>query len=489
MSIHLSESHLFKAPATSHFVGGRWIASQEALDVQTPASNAVIRRIARGSEPEVDAAVNAARSALEGPWGQMSATQRGRLLVQLSERILADLDRLAWVEAQDTGKPISLARSDIRVLARYFEFYGSGADKVPGQVIPFEEGYSASVVRVPHGVTAHIVPWNNPAQMFGRSVAPALAMGNAAVVKPAEDACLTSLEIAEAARELGLPAGALNVVTGLGHEAGAALTAHPGIDYISFTGSPEVGTLVQQAAAVNHVAVCLELGGKSPQIVFDDADLHKAAATVVKAITQNAGQTCSAGSRVLIQHSIFDRFTAMLADGFGKLRLGEPSQDADLGPVINRRQMLRVEQFVERAKGSGVPLICRTPLGEGLPPDGHYVAPALFGPVPRDHELAREEVFGPVLAAIPFDDEADAVALANSTDYALVAAVWTRDGDRQARMAKKVDAGQFFINCYGAGGGVELPFGGNRKSGHGREKGWLALEEFSTTKTVVHYHG
>ncbi len=479
-----------KAQPARHFIGNAW---QEGcgtpIEARCPADGRLLGYLAAGGAPEIDAAVKAARKALGGEWGGLSPTQRGRLMLKLSELILRDAEHLAWVEALDTGKPITTARNDIKVLARYFEYYGGAADKVLGQVIPFETGYSVTVTREPHGVTAHIIPWNYPVQMFGRSVAPALAMGNACVVKPAEDACLAVLEICTLAQEAGFPAGVLNVVTGYGREAGAALSAHTDINYISFTGSPQVGALVQQAAAANSVAVCLELGGKSPQIVFADADLDRAATTVVKAITQNTGQTCSAGSRVLVEKSIFDSFMQKVAAGFEQLRVGLPEDDADLGPVVNAVQRQRIQRYVQQAKDDGIPVLAQTRLRAELPEAGHFVAPVVFGPVPPAHALAQEEVFGPVLAAFQFETEEEALALANGTEYGLVAAVWTRNCDRFARLTKKLAAGQCFINCYGAGGGVELPFGGMKRSGHGREKGLLALEEMSTTKTIVHYHG
>lgn len=325
--------------------------------------------------------------------------------------------------------------------------------------------------------------------MFGRTVVPALAMGNAAVLKPAEDTPLSALRIAELAAAAGLPDGALNVVTGLGEEAGAALAGHPGIDLVSFTGSNEVGTLVQQAAAKNAVKCVLELGGKSPQIVFDDVDMPRAVPIVVRAIVQNAGQTCTAGSRLLVQRSAYERFVGAVAEAFAKVRVGTPEMDLDCGPVMNAAQQRRVERYLDSARASGIPVLAEGRIADGVPATGHWVVPTLFGPVPRDHALAQEEVFGPVLAALPFDDEADAIRLANGTPYGLLAAVWTENAGRLQRVAKAVKAGQVFMNCYGAGGGVELPFGGTRRSGHGREKGLLALEELSTTKTLVHFHG
>ena len=460
------------------------------LPVSSPADGEAYDQIARGTAHEIDLAVAAARHALDrGAWGRMNATERGRVLTKIGAKLLDHVDELTQIESRDTGKPLATARNDIVVLARYFEFYGAAADKVHGEVIPFLNGHHVSLLREPLGVTAHIIPWNYPAQMIGRTVAPALAMGNAVVLKPAEDTSLSALRFAELAAEAGLPDGALNVVTGLGEEAGAALAAHPGIDLISFTGSNEVGTLVQAAAAKNAVKCVLELGGKSPQIVFADADLDRAVPIIVKAIIQNAGQTCTAGSRLLVEQGAFDAVVARVAEAFAKVRVGTPAMNLDCGPVMNAAQLARVNRYIDAARDSGVPILAQGQLAEGVPKGGYYVRPTLFGPVGRTDALACEEVFGPVLAAMSFADEADAIALANGTPYGLLAAVWSENGGRAYRVAKAVRAGQVFVNCYGAGGGVELPFGGTKRSGHGREKGLLALEELSSTKTVVHFHG
>ncbi len=472
-------------------IDGQWrsAVNGQTIAVLNPCDGKPFTTIDRGTQVDIDLAVEAAQRALDGAWGRMTATERGRILVKFGELILKHAEEIAQIEARDTGKPMTVARNDIIAVARYFEFYGGAADKVHGQQIPYMNGYNVQVVRVPHGVTAHIIPWNYPAQMFGRTLAPALAMGNAAVLKPSEDACLSGLRLAELAMEAGLPPGALNVVTGYGHEAGAALTAHTGINFATFTGSPEVGVMVQESTAKNSVPCVLELGGKSPQIVFNDADLDKALPIIVKAITQNAGQTCSAGSRLLVQKDIYEKFTGMVAEAFKKVKVGAPEMDLDCGPIVNKKQFERVNGFIEESIATGVPLLARGALAEGLSKDGYYVAPALFGAVPRDHKLACKEVFGPVLAAMPFDDEEDAVRLANATEFGLVSGVWTENGGRQQRIAQRLHTGQVFINCYGAGGGVELPFGGMKRSGHGREKGFLALEEMSTTKTVVLHHG
>ena len=474
-----------------HFIGGAWVPSQnsETLPVIDPSTGEVFDQLARGNAADIDHAVKAARAALNGPWGRMTATERGRILSRMSALILERHEELSQLESRDTGKPITQARTDITVAARYCEFYGGAADKLHGEQIPYLNDYHVVVLHEPHGVTAHILPWNYPAQMFGRSVVPALATGNAAVLKPSEDACLSPLAFCAIAKEAGLPDGALNVVTGVGEEAGAALTSHPGIDFVTFTGSPDVGKLVQKAAGERLIKCVLELGGKSPQIVFADADLDRAEATILKAITQNAGQTCSAGSRLLVQQSIFDTFVARVKKRFAASTAGSPAMDRDCGPLINAAQKERVEGFIRRATEAGVPMLAQGSVAEGVPAGGYYVAPTMFGPVPRDAELACDEVFGPVLAVIPFTDEEDAIRLANATDFGLLAGIWTRDGARQTRMAKRMHCGQVYLNCYGAGGGVELPFGGVKKSGHGREKGFLALEEFCVLKTVVQFHG
>ncbi|MBK5927970.1 aldehyde dehydrogenase family protein [Rhodobaculum claviforme] len=488
MTLHSTDT---VAPPAGVFIDNAWHAPAGggAIDVVAPATGAVIARIAAGGAADVDAAVVAARRALDGPWGRMTATERGRILSRMGALILDHFDALAALEARDTGKPMTQARADITAAARYFEFYGGAADKLHGDTVPFLDGYFVATEYVPHGVTGHIIPWNYPAQMFGRTLAPALAMGNAAVLKPAEDACLTPLRLAELLAEAGLPAGALNVVPGLGAEAGAALSAHPGVDFLSFTGSPEVGTAVQTAAARNHIGCTLELGGKSPQIVFADADLDAVLPVVRAAIVQNAGQTCSAGARVLVQADIAATFTDRLRAAFADLRAGTPEMDLALGPLINARQKARVEGFCARAEADGIPLLATGTIHPDAPDAGFYVAPRLYGPVPADHPLAQEEVFGPVLSILTFADEAEAVRLANATDYGLVAGVWSGDGARALRVARAMRVGQVFVNGYGAGGGIELPFGGMKKSGHGREKGFDALREFGALRTLVVRHG
>ena len=473
------------------FINNRWApaASGRTLPVTAPAEGVVFTAIAAGGPEDVDRAVAAGRAALEGgAWGRMSATDRGRVLSRLSRLVADHAEELALLEARDTGKPMKQARNDMIATARYFEYFGGAADKAHGETIPFLPGFFVATERLPHGVTGHIIPWNYPAQMFGRTVAPALAMGNAAIIKPAEDACLTPLRLAELAAEAGLPEGALAIIPGLGEEAGAALSGHPGIDFLSFTGSPEVGTLIQTAAARNHIGCTLELGGKSPHVVFADADLEAAIPVIANTMVQNAGQTCSAGSRVIVEKKAFDKVAAGLAARFAELTAGTPEMDRDLGPVINAEQKRRIEGFFERAHRDGVHVIGEGRIADGVPAAGNFVPPRVYGPTPREHELACKEVFGPVLAVLAFEDEADAVRLANATDYGLMAAVWSNDAKRALRVARGIRAGQVYVNAFGAGGGIELPFGGMKKSGHGREKGFAALHDMSTLRTTIIKH-
>jgi aldehyde dehydrogenase (NAD+) len=472
------------------FVNGQWRApaSQQRLALLNPSDGSHLAWIAGGAAADVDAAVQAAQAALHGEWGGLKPAERGRLLMRISQAVAARADALAQLEALDVGKPLRQGHADALALARYLEFYAGACDKMHGQTLPLGDGMLALTLREPHGVTGHIVPWNYPMQIIGRSVGAALAMGNACVLKPAEEACLTALAFVQIASDAGLPAGALNLVPGLGEAAGAALSAHGGVAHLSFTGSVATGRLIQAAAARNTIPVTLELGGKSPQIVFDDADLEAALPFLVNAGIQNAGQTCSAASRILVQRGVFDQVARAMTQRYRSLRLAPALDDGDVGPLISRRQADVVQRYLKLAQDDGLPLLAQAPLPAHLPAHGHYVPPTLFGPLAPDHALAQEEIFGPVQVLIPFDDEAQALRIANGTAYGLVAGIWTRDGSRALRLARRLKCGQVFINNYGAGGGVELPFGGVKSSGHGREKGFEALYGFSTLKTIAIAH-
>lgn len=469
--------------ATQSFIDGRPVTSAQFYENTDPSTGLTLNRVARGGADEVDRAVTAAQNA-STRWRAITPAERAKVLTRLADLIEAERDALALVESQDSGKPLSQARTDAAVAARYFRFYGHAIDTYYGQTIPLTPDMHVYTRREPLGVTGHIVAWNYPMQLMARAVAPAIAAGNCAVAKPADETPRTAVAFAEMAVRAGVPAGVFNVVTGLGPEAGAALSAHPGVDHIGFVGSTQVGSVIAHAAAERVAPTILELGGKSPQIVFPDADLVRATEFIAKAILQNAGQTCSAGSRLLVHESVHDQLVEMVRRRFGQVTIGAGVEDRELGPLVSRKQQQRVASMLAHdTKGE---VIC----GGDIPDDdalsaGAYFSPTLIDNVDPTSVLAQEEVFGPVLTVNTFSDEQEAVALANGTAYGLLGALWTADLSRAHRLAAQIEAGQVYVNTYGAGGGVELPFGGFKKSGYGREKGYEALDMCTATKTVV----
>lgn len=466
-------------PEAGHYIDGARVPGRDGrtIAVEDPSTGSVVAQVARGGADDVDAAVRAAASCAR----PATPAERGKALRALGAGLDAAREEFALLETLDTGKPLSLARAEIAGCVAYLDYYAGAADKLQGETIPIGPGSLAYTVREPVGVTAHIVPWNAPLSMLCRSVAPALAAGNTAVVKPAEQTPLTALRFADLVAAAGYPPGTYNVVTGLGAEAGHALAAHPGIGSLTFTGSVETGRSVLRAAAEHVTPVVTELGGKSAQIVFADADLDEVAAQVVTGFTANSGQYCDAGSRVLVERSVHDELVGRIVARAAALTLGPGIEDPDLGPLISREHLRRVRDYVELGVREGARLAAPP---AAVPDVGHFVAPTTFVDVTASMRIAREEIFGPVLAVLPFDDEDHAVALADATDYGLGAGIHTADVDRALRLAGRVDAGYVMVNEY-FGGGTAVPFGGTKLSGNGRERGLVALESYVRLKTVV----
>jgi aldehyde dehydrogenase (NAD+) len=465
-------------------IDGKAVPTEAEVPVEDPSTGEVMAVTADCGPAEIDAAVRSA-AATASSWRLVSVPERARLLRRLAGLIAREAESLGRLESQQTGKPLRQGLRDAEITVRYFDFYASAVETFYGSAFSLDERTVVQTRWEPHGVTAHIIPWNYPLQILGRSVAPALAMGNCAVLKPAEEAPLTALKIGELALEAGLPPGALNVVPGYGESAGAALTAHPGIGHISFTGSVEVGRIISHAAADRLIPVTMELGGKSPNILFADAELDRALPVIVNSILQNGGQTCSAGSRLLVAESVHAEVTSRLAELFAAVSLGPALDDPDLGPLISGPQRDRVTSYVTAADRGGRIVRGGAPLNGGKLGNGYFFEPTLVDDVAPGTPLFHEEVFGPVLAVTPFADIDEAVTLANGTDYGLVAGVWTTSIATAQRMIRDVVSGQVFVNTYGASGGVELPFGGFRQSGYGREKGAEGLRGFAQLKTAV----
>lgn len=468
------------------YINGEWqeSASGEVFESINPETLEVVAQVPRGNVEDVDTAVKAARQAFESAeWSDILPAERGRILLRFAQLILEHKEELAELEVLDTGRPLMIAQSGVNLAARYFEFYGGAADKIMGETIPVRHDYLDYTIREPLGVTAHIVPWNYPTQMVARSVAPALAAGNTIVIKPAEDTPMTALKLAELGTLAGLPKGVINVVTGYGHEAGAALASHGDINHITFTGSVETGSNVMRSASDNIVTLTLELGGKSPQIVFADADLEDAARNVVRSITRNAGQTCAAGSRLLVEKTVHVKFLQIVQDMMDKLTYGTSYENPDLSPVISEKQISRIEQYIDLAVQEGSQIV----RGGRRKEAGKLVLePTIIDQLPKASPLLVEEIFGPVLVVQTFETIEEALVIANSTPYGLAAYIHTTDIHKVLWLARKIRAGQIFVNSTGVPeGGAELPFGGVGKSGYGREKGLEALKHYTHLKNVT----
>jgi len=468
-----------------NYINGQWVESsaRETFPVYDPATEEVMAQVASATAADVDQAVKAARTAFDsGPWGQTTAQDRGRVLFKLAEKVRQNTASLAEIEARNTGKPIVEAEFDIADVATCFEYYGGLATKVTGTVNPVPAKALSFTMREPVGVAGQIIPWNYPLLMAAWKLGPALATGCCCVLKPAEQTPLTAMVLANWLEEVGLPPGVVNIVNGLGEVTGAALVAHPGVDKIAFTGSAAVGKIIVKSAADTLKRVTLELGGKSPNVFFADADWEAAVDGALFGVFINQGEVCSAGSRILVEKSIYSKFVEAMAEKAKGIKLGPPlERDTKMGPLVSKEQYDRVSSYLALGKEEA-----KTAFGGGRPKEfakGFYVEPTIFYDVDNQARIAREEIFGPVASVIPFEGEGEAIRIANDTPYGLAGAVWTRDIYKAFRVVKSMRAGIIWVNhmqpTY-----VEAPWGGYKQSGFGRELGPWGMEEYLETKQV-----
>ncbi len=467
------------------YIGGEYVPSTSGtrFDSIDPSTEQPVASVALAGAGDVERAVAAARAAMDGPWREVVPRDRAQLLYDLSAAIEAAEDELAMLETVDSGKPLDRSRREVRSTARYFRYYAGAADKLHGEQIPLGPDYVDFTVREPMGVTAHIVPWNMPLNMVGRSVAPALAAGNTAVVKPALETPLTALRLGALFDHVGFPAGVYNAIPGEGREAGRHLVRHPAVNLITFTGSVSTGKDVMRGAAERVTPVVLELGGKSPSIVLADANLDLAAAEAAKGIFSNTGQFCNASSRLVVDRRVRDEVVGRLVEHARALRLGAGVDNPDLGPLVSDVHRARVLSHLDAARVEGVAVA----VGGGRPQQperGYFVEPTVLTGVDPDWAVAQEEIFGPVVAVLDFENEAEAAAIANNSRYGLAAGIFTADIDRALRLARDLRVGQVYVNEYFAGG-EETPFGGFKESGFGREKGLEGIRSYTQTKNVA----
>ncbi|MFD2207059.1 aldehyde dehydrogenase family protein [Kiloniella antarctica] len=469
------------------FIDGNWISAISGEEIETidPGLGNVFAKVSAAQTEDVELAVNAASKAFKEVWKDFKPSKRGEILAKAADLLEQQSDLFAVVEALDTGKPLAEAQGDVSSSVGALRYYAGCADKIQGDSFPLGDGvFSFSSVEAV-GVTAHIIPWNYPLATTIRGVAPALAAGCTAVVKPAEQTPLSALMLAKIFEEAGLPAGVYNVITGTGKNAGSPLVDHPKVQHITFTGSVGTGTLVMQAAARNISSVTLELGGKSPIVALADCDLEKTAEGVLWAIFYNAGQICSAGSRLIVERSIHRKLVEKVVEKTTQLQAGHGLRNTNYGAINSKEQLDKIDSFVQRAKSRGIKCLCGGhPISNEATGKGWFYAPTIMDDVPMGDELVQEEIFGPVLSVQVVDSVEQAGEAANCTDFALAAGVYTQDITHALKLAHEIDSGQVTINDYWAGG-IEVPFGGNRKSGIGREKGLEALSNYCTTKSIT----
>jgi aldehyde dehydrogenase (NAD+)/betaine-aldehyde dehydrogenase len=452
------------------------------LDAIDPATEEVFETLPASSPGDVANVVQRARHAIETNLEWKTPTLRANTLYEMARLLRENVDELALAECRDTGKPLAQGRDDVMMSAAYFTYYAGWADKFGGRSIPLGSEFVDYTVRDPWGVCGQIIPWNYPLQVTARCAAPAMACGNAVVLKPSEQASVTPWRLMTLYEQAGLPEHLFNVVVGAG-DVGAALVGDPGVDHVTFVGSAAVGQRVAQQCLERYVPVELEMGGKSPSIVFEDADLDRAIPVIVRALIQNAGQSCSAGSRALISSQIYDQVIGRLVDAFAKLSIGPGEANFDLGPLISPSQLKHAHDMVARAREHGARVVCGGERPSSLS-TGWYLEPTLIDNVGSEAEIFQEEVFGPVLVASRFETDDEAVRLANDSKYGLVAGVWTRDLRRAHAVANRLEVGQVFVNSYGVGGGVAIPFGGLKRSGQARGKSEDALLAYSRVKNI-----
>ena len=480
----------FIGSARKMLIDGKWVpaASGKTFPVYNPATGEVMAQVAEGDREDIDRAVKAARHAFEsGPWSTMTSSQRGRLIWKLADLMEEHLEEFAQMESLDNGKPLAVARvADVPLAIDLFRYMAGWATKIEGNTIPISAGggkssFLAYTRREPVGVVGQIIPWNFPLLMAAWKLGPALATGCTIVLKPAEQTPLSALLLAELIMEAGIPEGVVNVVPGYGETAGAALASHPDVDKVAFTGSTEVGKLIVHAAAGNLKKVSLELGGKSPNVVFDDADLKASIPGAANAIFFNHGQCCCAGSRLYVEHSIFDSVVEGVADRAKKIKLG-PGFDPDttMGPLVSEEQLHRVSSYLDSGLSEGAEAVVG---GKKRPGAGYFVEPTVMVKTKPEMKVVREEIFGPVVCAMPFNDIDKIIAEANQSEYGLAAAVWTKDISKAHRLAEKLRAGTVWINCYNVFDAA-MPFGGFKQSGWGREMGHEVLEQYTEVKAV-----